>query len=396
VTNILNRLRYRIYLLIKASQPDHKGARIFDGLMVMLIVANVIVVILETEASVHAVYGHWFYIFEMITIGVFTVEYLLRIWVSVEHGPVARHGAVVGRLRFAMGPYLLIDLLAIAPVYLSLLFPVMDLRILRIFRLLRLLKLARYSPALHALTRVLVAERHALGAALIVMMGLLILCSTLVFHLEHDVQPEKFSSIPAAMWWGLATLTTVGYGDVVPVTPLGKIIGGMMMVFGLGMFALPIGIVASAFSRDIHQRDFVVTFGMVANVPAFQHLAPKEMERLIRLLRARRMPAGSTVFSRGDIGDAMYFIVYGTVGIELPGHTIELGDGDFFGEMALYREAPRLARAHCLTDCRLLMLEKDDFHALTRRDPHFNDKIVGKINEREEYTPPDLDAGPRS
>jgi len=227
-------------------------------------------------------------------------------------------------------------------------------------------------------------------------MGLLILCSTLVFHLEHDVQPEKFSSIPAAMWWGLATLTTVGYGDVVPVTPLGKIIGGMMMVFGLGMFALPIGIVASAFSRDIHQRDFVVTFGMVANVPAFQHLAPKEMERLIRLLRARRMPAGSTVFSRGDIGDAMYFIVYGTVGIELPGHTIELSDGDFFGEMALYREAPRRARAHCLTDCRLLMLEKDDFHALARRDPHFNDKIVGKINEREEYTPPDLDADPRS
>jgi len=368
----------------------------FDALMVALIVANVIVVILETEPQVHAVLGHWFHMFEMVTIAVFTVEYLLRLWVSVEHGPVARHGAVVGRLRFAMGPYLLIDLLAIAPVYLSLLFPVMDLRVLRIFRLLRLLKLARYSPALHALTRVLVAERHALGAALVVMMGLLILCSTLVFHLENAVQPEKFSSIPAAMWWGLATLTTVGYGDVVPITPLGKIIGGMMMVFGLGMFALPLGIVASAFSRDIHQRDFVVTFGMVANVPAFQHLSPREMERLIRLLRARRMPAGSTVFSRGDIGDAMYFIVYGKVGVELPGHTIELSDGDFFGEMALYRDVPRRARVHCLTDCRFLMLEKDDFHTLTKNDSHFNDNIVGTINEREESFVSDLDSDPRA
>ena len=396
MTNPLSRLRHRIYLLIEVSHPDDKGARMFDALMVALIVANVIVVILETEPQVHAVLGHWFHMFEMVTIAVFTVEYLLRLWVSVEHGPVARHGAVVGRLRFAMGPYLLIDLLAIAPVYLSLLFPVMDLRVLRIFRLLRLLKLARYSPALHALTRVLVAERHALGAALVVMMGLLILCSTLVFHLENAVQPEKFSSIPAAMWWGLATLTTVGYGDVVPITPLGKIIGGMMMVFGLGMFALPLGIVASAFSRDIHQRDFVVTFGMVANVPAFQHLSPREMERLIRLLRARRMPAGSTVFSRGDIGDAMYFIVYGKVGVELPGHTIELSDGDFFGEMALYRDVPRRARVHCLTDCRFLMLEKDDFHTLTKNDSHFNDNIVGTINEREESFVSDLDSDPRA
>ncbi|WNJ99782.1 cyclic nucleotide-gated ion channel [Thalassospiraceae bacterium LMO-JJ14] len=396
MTNVLKSFRHRIYLLIEAGHPDDKGARIFDALMVALIVSNVITAVLETEASIHAVYGNWFQVFEMLTICIFTFEYLLRIWVSVEHGPVARHGAFIGRLRFAMGPYLLIDLLAIAPVYLSLLFPVVDLRVLRIFRLLRLLKLARYSPALHTLTRVLVAERHALGAALVVMMGLLVLCSTLVFHFEHDVQPEKFSSIPAAMWWGLATLTTVGYGDVVPITLFGKIIGGMMMVFGLGMFALPLGIVASAFSRDIHQRDFVVTFGMVANVPAFQHLSPKEMERLIRLLRARRMPAGSTVFSRGDIGDAMYFIVYGKVGVELPGHTIELTDGDFFGEMALHKEAPRRARVHCLTDCRLLMLEKDDFLTLAKNDPHFNNKIVDTINAREETFAAKLNADPRS
>jgi voltage-gated potassium channel len=375
-------LRRRIYYLIEASHPDHVASKVFDAFMVVLIIANVTAVILETVPGLDVTHGHVFLAFDRISVAIFTVEYLARLWVSVEHAPVARHGALMGRLRFAMSPYLLIDLFAIAPFYISLFIPAADLRVLRIFRLLRMLKLARYSPALNTLMRVLAEERRALGAALIVMLGLLVVCSTVVYHLEHPVQPEAFASIPHAMWWGLATLTTVGYGDVVPVTPLGKLVGGFMMVFGLGMFAIPIGIMASAFSRDIHQRDFVISFGMVSNVPAFSHLEPVQIEQIIRMLQARRMSAGSTVFAKGDKADAMYFILSGTVRVHLPGRPIDLGEGEFFGEMALFHDAPRLARVHCATDCRLLRLSKGDFDTLVEDDADFRRKIETAIDER--------------
>ena len=375
-------LRRKLYRLIEASQPDDRAAELFDMAMVALIVANVAVVIMETVPGLTAQHYLAFHLFDRFSVAVFTIEYLARLWVCIEHPPVARHGALVGRLRFALGPYLLIDLMAIAPFYLSLVVPTMDLRVLRIFRLLRMLKLARYSPALDSLFRVLVDERRALGAALVVMFGLLIICSTLVFHLEHDVQPEKFASIPDAMWWGLSTLTTVGYGDVVPVTPLGKVVGGAMMIFGLAMFAIPIGIVASAFSRDIHHRDFVVSFGMVASVPAFAHLGPIELEKITRLLQSRTLHAGATVFSKGDPADAMYFILSGTVRVDLHNHPTTLTAGEFFGEMALYHEAPRIARVRCVTTCRLLMLDKEDFHRLAEEDENFRTRIEQSVSDR--------------
>ena len=390
------RLRRRIYTVIEASHPDNTGAKAFDAVMVFLIIANVIAVILETVPSLNAAHGDLFHAFDRLSVAVFTVEYLARLWVAVEHAPIARHGSLIGRLRFASGPYMLIDLLAIAPYYLSLLIPVMDLRVLRVFRLLRMLKLARYSPALNTLIRVLADERRALGAALIVMLGLLVVSSTLVFHLENPVQPEAFASIPHAMWWGLATLTTAGYGDVVPVTAMGKIIGGTMMIFGLGMFAIPIGIIASAFSRDIHQRDFVVSFGMVSNVPAFSHLGPVEIEKIIRMLQSRRLQAGSAVFAKNDPADAMYFILSGTVRVHLPGQPIELKEGEFFGEMAIYRDAPRMARVSCVTDCRLLRLSRQDFTNLAEDDPDFRTKIEAAVAERNSFQDAAAEDDPRA
>tara|TARA_R110001592_G_scaffold279960_1_gene547327 strand:- start:3486 stop:4661 length:1176 start_codon:yes stop_codon:yes gene_type:complete len=389
-------LRRRIYYLIEASHPDHTGSRMFDIVMVALIVANVLSVILETVPGLDATHGDLFHAFDRVSVAVFTAEYLARLWVAVEHPPVARHGAFLGRLRFAMGPYLLIDLLAIVPFYLSLFMPAADLRVLRIFRLLRMLKLARYSPGLNTLMRVLAEERRALGAALVVMLGLLVVCSTIVFHLEHAVQPDKFASIPHAMWWGLATLTTVGYGDIVPVTALGKIVGGTMMIFGLGMFAIPIGIIASAFSRDIHQRDFVISFGMVSGVPAFSHLGPVQIEQIVRRLQSRRLPAGSTVFTKGDPADAMYFILSGTVRVHLPGRAIDMGAGEFFGEMALYRDAPRLVRVHCLTDCRLLRLAKGDFDRLSEDDADFRHKIETAVRDRRAEQETEVAKDPRA
>ena len=150
-----------------------------------------------------------------------------------------------------------------------------------------------------------------LAAALLIMSSLLIFAAAAVFFVEREAQPEAFGSVPAAMWWALATITTVGYGDSVPVTDLGRIIGSLVMVFGVGMFALPIGIIASGFSKEIRRRDFMVTWGMVARVPLFSGLDAFALSRIANLLKARAVPADTVLFHRGDDPDGMYFIAAG-------------------------------------------------------------------------------------
>jgi len=230
---------------------------------------------------------------------------------------------------------MIIDVLAILPWYLHQIVP-MDLRVLRVLRLFRLLKLARYSPALQTLKRVVVHEYRALLGALVVMMVLLLFASTFIYFLERDAQPDKFGSIPAAAWWALATLTTVGYGDVVPITPLGKMLGGVVMLVGLGMFALPIAILATGFSQESSRHEFVVTWSMVARVPLFSTMDVAEVAEITKLLYTRNVAAGATIVHAGEGGGAMFLIGSGeavaTVG---PGRHVTLHEGDFFGEMAL-------------------------------------------------------------
>lgn len=256
-----------------------------------------------------------------------------------------------GRLSYACGPFAIIDLMAILPFYLALILPGFDLRLLRALRLLRLFKLARYSPALASLWRVLVDERRALAAALIIVLFLLTDSATAIYHVERTLQPEAFGSIPAAMWWAVATLTTVGYGDVVPVTDLGRMIGGLVMVFGLAMFALPIAIIASGFSSEIHRHDFVVTWGMVARVPLFARLDALSVSRITNLLHSRVVTPGMEIVRRGEPAKAMYFIASGEVEVDLLQGSQRLRDGEFFGEMALFtaqRARGHGARGHAL------------------------------------------------
>jgi voltage-gated potassium channel len=379
---MIGHLKHRLFQVLEAGHPGDRLSQLFDAAMVLLILANVAAVIAETVGTLQARYGAAFWTFEVVSVAVFTAEYLARLWVATEHPSLARHGAFGGRLRGACGPFMLIDLLAILPFYLALLFPVLDLRMLRVFRLLRLLKLARYSPALATLWRVLVDERRALGAALIIMMGLLTLSATVIYHVERAAQPEAFGSIPSAMWWAIATLTTVGYGDVTPVTPLGRAIGGLVMLFGLAMFALPIAIVASGFASEIHRRDFVVTWGMVARVPLFAKLDALSVSRITNLLHARVIQPGTVILRRGDEPKAMYFIASGEVEIELPQGHRRLGDGDFFGEMALLRHGRRLATVRAVSRCRLLVLDADDFHELLATDGDLRQAVSTVAEER--------------
>jgi len=243
----------RIFEAIDGKHTHTKAGRTFVLGMSTLIILNVAAVVLETEPSVHRGHEEAFAWFETFSVVVFTIEYLLRVITCT--GEEEFRGALLGRLKFISRPLSLVDLLAILPFYLPLL-PV-DLRVLRLFRFarfLRVLKLGRYSESMHTLRDVLRSKRSDLGVALSAIAILLLIASSLMYYVEHAAQPETFSSIPASMWWGVVTLTTVGYGDVYPVTGLGKVLASVIALCSVGLFALPAGILASGFGEEMRRR----------------------------------------------------------------------------------------------------------------------------------------------
>jgi len=249
------RLKSAVYLLM-AGDPDRGGlvSRTFDACLMALIIANVIAVMLESVEAIFLRYEDLFYAFELFSVTVFSIEYALRLWTCTENPDYG--GAVAGRVRYAFTPMALIDLVAILPFFLPILIPV-DLRFVRaarLMRLFRLLKLGRYSYALKMLGGAFQKSKEILAVVASVLVIILIFASSLMFYLEHEAQPEAFSSIPQAMWWTIVTLTTVGYGDVYPITVGGKLLGSFIAVMGIGMFAIPAGVLATAFIEEIQKR----------------------------------------------------------------------------------------------------------------------------------------------
>lgn len=247
-------VRERIAAVLDVPQAGDRASLWFDRLLIGLILINVMAVVLESVSALHARFATVFYVIELFSVGVFTLEYLLRVWSIVDNRwrPEYAH-PVTGRLRFMRSPMAVIDLLAIAPFWFSMLFPV-DLRFLRLARLLRVLKLTRYSAATNLLFEVLREEFRVMGAAMFMLFLILMLMATATYYAENTAQPSDFANIPQAMWWAVVTVTTVGYGDVVPVTPLGKLFGAALGVVGVGMVALPAGILASGFSNALSRR----------------------------------------------------------------------------------------------------------------------------------------------
>ncbi|AZQ43377.1 ion transporter [Nonlabens ponticola] len=227
------------------------NTRIFSQFIYWLIVSNVISIILESYASLRGEYGDLFFGFEVFSVVVFTIEYVVRIYVAPIDYPSVNN--LQARIRFLKSGYGIIDLLAILPFYLPFVL-ILDLRILRILRLIRLLrifKIGRHSKALRTILEVLKETRSELSITFFVAFVMLLLSSTLMYYFENEVQPENFASIGHAFWWAIATLTTVGYGDVYPVTPIGKILAGVTALIGIGFLALPTGIISSAFVEKI-------------------------------------------------------------------------------------------------------------------------------------------------
>jgi len=242
----------RAFEVLEGTTSD-RFTRIFQIFMVLLISTNVLVVIIETEEVIAENLKSFFYPFEIISVTIFTIEYISRIVVCPLDPKY--HGKRFARLRFALTPMMLIDLLAILPFFLP--FFVSDLRfirVIRLFRLFRLFKLARYSEPLQTLGEVLKSKAGDLAVAFFVLFIVLIFSSSLMYHVEHVAQPEVFSSIPASMWWGVVTLTTIGYGDTVPVTTIGKILAAGIAILGIAVYAIPTGIMASAFTEQMNKK----------------------------------------------------------------------------------------------------------------------------------------------
>jgi len=246
-------LRNRLYQLLEPVAGGSPLARLVTVFIVVLVLLNVTTNILASMQDFYAEHKGWLFRFELVSTLIFTVEYFARLWTCVESEEGRFRALIKGRLRFALTPMMLIDLLAIMPFYLMM-WTSMDLLFLRVFRLFRVFKLTRYSPAMGMLITVLRKESRSFGAAMFILLVIMVFAASGIYLVEHESQPEAFGSIPAAMWWAVATLTTVGYGDVTPMTPLGKLFGASITIVGVGMVALPAGILASAFSDELRKR----------------------------------------------------------------------------------------------------------------------------------------------
>jgi voltage-gated potassium channel len=373
-------LRRRLYDVLEHGSLAGKTGRLVVRSVVSLIVINLAAVTLESVPSVQARYSALFTAIEAVSLVVFTIEYALRVWVADEHGLHRHESEWAARWRYVASAAGLIDLLAVLPFWFA--FAVADLRVVLVLRMVRFLKLARYSPGMRSLLETLNAERRALGSCFVILIGATLLAAAAMHLAERRVQPEKFGTIPDAMWWALVTLSTIGYGDVVPLTPVGRVIAAATIFAGLIMIALPVGIVATAFADQVHRRDFIVAWGMVARVPLFADLAAADIADIMRLMRAQTAEPGDVIVRRGEPAHSMYFLAVGEVDIDLKDKRVRLQAGHFFGEIAVLRRARRSGTVTAVTRVNLLILDAQDLHALMERDPRIAERIHATARTR--------------
>jgi voltage-gated potassium channel len=372
-------LRDRLYELLDHDHlPYTVGAR-FVRVIIAIVIIDVLAMTLASVPEFDARLGGLFTGVKVGAVIVFALEYAARLWSVAGHSP-RKLSPLRDRLEYALSSLGIIDLLAFLPASIALLAGSRSTLVL--LGILPFFKLVRYSPAMRSLLSALYAERRTLVGCLVILTGAVLLFASLLYAIEHDVQPDKFGTIPQAMWWAIVTLGTVGYGDVVPVTPLGKLVSAFTIIGGLTMIALPVAIISTAFADEVRRRDFVVTWGMLARVPLFSHLSATEIADIMRLLRARTIESGEILVRRGDAASSMYFITAGEVEIELPSHHVRLSDGTFFGEIALLHRTKRSGTITATRKTRLLALDAQDFHALIERMPALAAHVHKTAKER--------------
>jgi voltage-gated potassium channel len=370
----VTRFRQRLYTVLELGPGAGGAGAVVNWGLIGLIVTTLAATVLESVPRLSVAYANIFEIIEVAALAAFSVEYLARLWTAVEYPPWRRLSAIQSRLRFAASPTGLIDLAAVLPFWLSFIVAA-DFKAFLVLRLLRFFKLTRYSPAMRSLLEALYAERRALLGCFVILFGATLIAAALMHLAEGTVQPDKFGTIPEAMWWAIVTLGTVGYGDAVPITAAGRLVAGLTIFVGLLMVALPVGIVATAFANEVHRRDFVVTWGLVARIPLFSELSAAQIADVMKILRAHKADKGAIIARRGEPAHSMYLIVDGEVEIKLRHNHVRLGAGDFFGEIAALRQSRRSATVVALRNTRLLALDTSDLHSLMDREPQIATRI---------------------
>ena len=355
--------RQHLYRILQAGASG-AAARAWRGIHHAMIVVGIGIMLALTVENLRAAYGGLMTdVFYVVAI-FFVAEYLLRLYVAPAAPGGAHRGALRSRLAWAGSVGGVFDLVAAIPGIIAL----PDSQDATLFGFLWVFKFIRYSPGLTILERVISHARHALLSVFLGLVIVLLAAASLAYLLERHTNPEQFGSIPLALWWAIVTLTTTGYGDVVPATVGGRILAGTVMVSGILVFALWAGILATGYAQEMRRAEFLRTWELVARVPFFHNLGATLIAEVARLLRAQDFPAGMAIVRRGEPGDCMFFVADGEVTIELD-QPLHLGSGNFFGELALLTGAPRSATVSARYQCTLLSLDIVDFFELLGRHP---------------------------
>ncbi len=387
-------LRHRIYDLLEHDNLPHTPSARLAHAIIAIVIINVAAMVLASVPDIDARFGRLLDAIEAGSLWFFALEYAARLWSVAGHATYREVSPWRARYDYATSGLGIIDLLSVLPPGLALFGG--ERPMLVVFGMLPFFKLVRYSTAMRALLEAVHAERRTLFGCLVILIGAVLTFATLEYAIEHEAQPDKFGTIPLAMWWAIVTLGTVGYGDVIPVTPMGKAVASFAIVGGLMMIALPVAIISSAFANEVRRHDFIVTWGMLARVPLFAHLRAVEIADIMRLLRAQTIETGEILVRRGEPATSMYFIAAGEVEIDLPAQRVRLADGSFFGEIALLHRTQRSGTVTAMRRSNLLALDAQDFHALIARAPklaaHVQEVVKARLAETEEAQKGDIAA----
>ncbi|MBV8335360.1 MAG: cyclic nucleotide-binding domain-containing protein, partial [Alphaproteobacteria bacterium] len=360
------------------------AARVIRGVHHGMVAAGIGIMLADTVAPWRHLYGDALDAGFQAVCAFFVAEYVLRLMAAPAAPGAEQRGKWRARLAWATSLGGVFYLLCVLPGVLAV---VIDPRFASLFALIWAFKLVRYSAGLGSLGRVISNARQGLLSVLLGFGILLLVSASLAYLLERQAQPQVFGSIPAALWWAIVTMTTTGYGDVVPKTVPGKILSGIVMTSGIAAIALWAGILASGYAEEIRRREFLRTWDLVAKVPFFHDFGAGAIAEVTQLLRPRDYPAGAAIMRRGQRGDCMYFVASGELEIRGRPEAISYGPGDFFGEIALLTGAPRNATIVAVTKCTLLRLDIVDFRQLLGRQPELARIIHEEADRRLEAAP---------